>query len=74
LAIVLLALRQRLTKDYGSGPATVMLIDRAVVAYQGFSMVSGWIGNLAIMIENELSPHCPSLPDVRTTSVPRSSV
>jgi hypothetical protein len=45
LAIVLLALRQRLTKDYGSGPANVMLIDRAVVAYQGFSMVSGWIGN-----------------------------
>jgi hypothetical protein len=53
LAIVLLALRQRLTKDYGSGPAALMLIDRAVVAYQDFSRVSGWIGNLAIMIENE---------------------
>jgi hypothetical protein len=53
LAIVLLALRQRLTKDYGSGPAALMLIDRAVVAYQDFSRVSGWIGNLAIVIENE---------------------
>jgi hypothetical protein len=50
---VLLALRQRLTKDYGSGPAALMLIDRAVVAYQDFLRVSGWIGNLAIMIENE---------------------
>jgi hypothetical protein len=49
LAIVLLALRQRLTKDYGSGPAALMLIDRAVVAYQDFFRVSGWIGNLAIM-------------------------
>jgi hypothetical protein len=27
LAIVLLALRQRLTKDYGSGPAALMLIE-----------------------------------------------
>jgi hypothetical protein len=53
LAIVLLALRQRLTNDYGSGPAALMLIDRAVVAYQDFFRVSGWIGNLAIMIENE---------------------
>jgi hypothetical protein len=53
LAIVMLALRQRLTEDYGSGPAALMLIDRAIVAYQDFFRVSGWIDNLAIMIENE---------------------
>ena len=53
LAIVLLALRQRLTQDYGSGPAALMLIDRAVVAYQDFIRVEGWVGNLAIHIEHQ---------------------
>jgi hypothetical protein len=53
LAIVLLDLRRRLIDEYGDTPATTMLIDRAVSAYQDFIRVEGWIGNLAIMIENE---------------------
>jgi hypothetical protein len=53
LAVVLLHFRQRLIKDYGDGPAALMLIDRAVAAYQDFIRVSGWIGNLAIHIEHE---------------------
>ncbi len=53
LAIILLDLRRRLMDDYGSGPVAMMLIDRAVVAYQDFVRVSGWVGNLAVLIENE---------------------
>src|SRR5438105_6046910 len=53
LAVVLLDLRQRLREEYGTGPASIMLIDRAVTAYQEFIRVSGWIGNLSIHIEHE---------------------
>ena len=53
LAIVLLDLRRRLRDEYGTGPAAVMLIDRAVSAYQDFVRVTGWIGNLSIRIERE---------------------
>jgi hypothetical protein len=31
----------------------MMLIDRAASAYQDFVQVTGWIGNLALHIENE---------------------
>jgi hypothetical protein len=31
----------------------MMLIDRAVSAYQDFIRVTGWVGNLAIQIEHE---------------------
>jgi hypothetical protein len=34
-------------------PAAMMLIDRAVSAYQDFIRVTGWVGNLAIHIEHE---------------------
>lgn len=53
LAVVLLDLRRRLREEYGTGPAAIMLIDRAVSAYQEFVRVTGWIGNLAIHIERE---------------------
>ena len=53
LAIVLLDLRKRLVADYGHGPAAAMLIDRAAGAYQDFLRVSGWVGNLSLLIEHE---------------------
>src|SRR5438105_4455225 len=53
LAIVLLDLRRRLRDEHGTGPAVIMLIDRAVSAYQEFIRVTGWIGNLSIRIERE---------------------
>ena len=53
LAVMLLDLRRRLRDEYGTGPAAIMLIDRAVSAYQDFIRVTGWIGNLSIHIERE---------------------
>ena len=53
LAVVLLDLRRRLIEDYGNGPAVMMLIDRAVVAYRDFLRITGWSGNLALLIEHE---------------------
>jgi hypothetical protein len=54
LAVVLLDLRQRLRDEYGDKPAAMMmLIDRAVSAYQDFMRVTGWVGNLAISVEHE---------------------
>ncbi len=53
LAVVLLHFRRGLIEDYGGGPAALMLIDRAVAAYQDFIRVQGWIGNMALLIEHE---------------------
>jgi len=53
LAVVLLDLRRQLRDEYGTGPAAIMLIDRAVSAYQDFIRVTGWLGNLSIHIERE---------------------
>ena len=53
LAVVLLDLRRRLIDEYGKTPAAMMLIDRAVAAYQDFIRVTGWVGNLSIHIEHE---------------------
>jgi hypothetical protein len=53
LAVVLLDLRRRLIDEYGGGPAAMMLIDRAVTAYQDFIRITGWTGNTALMIEAE---------------------
>jgi hypothetical protein len=53
LAVVLLRFRRRLIEGYGDGPAALMLVDRAVAAYQDFIRVTGWVGNLAIHIEHE---------------------
>jgi hypothetical protein len=53
LAVVLLDLRRRLRDEYGDTPAVMMLIDRAVSAYQDFTRVTGWVSNLAIGIEHE---------------------
>jgi hypothetical protein len=53
LAVVLLDLRRRLLDEYGNTPAVMMLIDRAVSAYQDFIRVTGWAGNLSIHIEHE---------------------
>jgi hypothetical protein len=51
--LVLLDLRRRLIDEYGDTPAAMMLIDRAVSAYQDFIRAEGWAGNLAIHIEHE---------------------
>jgi hypothetical protein len=60
LAVVLLDLRRRLRDEYGTGPAAIMLIDRAIGAYQDFLRVTGWAGNLAIHIEHEFfGPDAP---------------
>src|SRR5216683_8232539 len=53
LAVVLLDLRRRLIGEYGDAPAAMMLIDRAVAAYQDFIRVTGWTGNTALMVEAE---------------------
>jgi hypothetical protein len=53
LAVVLLDLRRQLREEYGDTPATMMLIDRAIVAYRDFLRVTGWVGNLALHIEHE---------------------
>ena len=53
LAVVLLNLRRRLIDEYGTGPAAMMLIDRAVSAYRDFIRISGWTGNTALMVEAE---------------------
>jgi len=53
LAVVLLDLRRRLIDKYGDTPAAMMLIDRAVAAYQDVIRVTGWTGNTALMIEAE---------------------
>src|SRR5712671_4027536 len=53
LVVVLLDLRRRLIDEYGDTPASVMLIDRAVAAYQDFIRVTGWTGNTALMVEAE---------------------
>lgn len=53
LAVVLLHFRNRLSNEYGDGPAATMLIDRAVAAYQDFIRIEGWIGNTALLIEHE---------------------
>ncbi len=53
LVVVLLDLRRRLIDEYGAGPAAMMLIDRAVAAYDDFVRIEGWVGNLAILIEAE---------------------
>ncbi len=53
LAVVLLNLRRRLIDEYDTGPAAMMLIDRAVSAYRDFIRVTGWTGNTALMIEAE---------------------
>ncbi len=51
LAVVLLDLRRRLTDEYGDTSGAMMLIDRAVAAYQDFIRVTGWTGNTALMVE-----------------------
>jgi hypothetical protein len=53
LAVVLLRFRRGLIEEHGDGPAALMLIDRAVAAYQDFIRVEGWIGNLALQVEHE---------------------
>jgi hypothetical protein len=46
-------LRRRLIHEYGETPGAMMLIDRAVAAYQDFARISGWTGNTALMGEAE---------------------
>jgi hypothetical protein len=53
LVVVLLDLRRRLIDEYGASPSAMMLIDRAVAAYQDFIRIAGWTGNTALMVEAE---------------------
>ena len=53
LSAVLIELRRRLVTDYGSSAAATMLIDQAVVAYHSFLRITGWSGNMALMVEAE---------------------
>jgi hypothetical protein len=50
---VLLDRRRRLIAEYGGSPPTMMLIDRAVAAYQDFIRIAGWTGNAVLMVEHE---------------------
>jgi hypothetical protein len=50
---VLLDLRRRLIDEYGDTPAAMMLIDRAVTAYQDFIRIAAWTGNTALLVEHE---------------------
>jgi hypothetical protein len=52
---VLLQLQQDLMDQYGTAsPAMTMVIDLAVMAYYNALRVEGWIGDLALVIEQEL--------------------
>ncbi len=65
LVVVLLDLRRRLIDEYGDTPASVMLIDRAVAAYQDFIRISGWTGNTALMVEHEFFGRDRPIPQFR---------
>jgi hypothetical protein len=65
LAVVLLDLRPRLIGEYGDTPASVMLIDRAVAAYQDFIRIVGWTGNTALMVEAEFFGRDRPIPQFR---------
>jgi hypothetical protein len=65
LAVVLLNLRRRLIDEYGTGPAAIMLIDRAVSAYRDFIRITGWTGNTALMIEAEFFGRDRPIPQFR---------
>ena len=65
LVVVLLGLRRRLIDEYGGAPASVMLIDRAVAAYQDFIRISGWTGNTALMVEHEFFGADRPIPEFR---------
>jgi len=65
LAVVLLDLRRRLIGEYGDAPAAMMLIDRAVAAYQDFIRVTGWTGNTALMVEAEFFGRDRPIPQFR---------
>ncbi len=65
LAVVLLHFRQGLTDEYGRGPAAMMLIDRAVAAYQDFVRIAGWTGNTALMVEHEFFGVDRPIPEFR---------
>jgi hypothetical protein len=55
LMATLWQLRQGLIAEYGTeSPAMTMLIDLAVLAYHNALRVQGWIGDLALSIEQEL--------------------
>jgi hypothetical protein len=52
---VLLRLHQDLVAQYGqASPAATMLIDLAVMTYYNALRIQGWIGDLALVIEQEL--------------------
>jgi hypothetical protein len=55
LMATLWQLRQGLMEEYGAeSPATVMIVDVAIMAYYNALRVQGWIGDLALVIEHEL--------------------
>jgi hypothetical protein len=55
LQATLWQLRQGLVEEYGAAsPALTMVIDLAVMSYCNALRVQGWIGNLALTVEQEL--------------------
>jgi hypothetical protein len=55
LMATLWQLRQGLVEEYGAeSPAMTMVIDLAMMAYANALRVQGWIGDLALVIEQEL--------------------
>jgi hypothetical protein len=54
LMAVLLTLRRRLIDEHGATTAAeLMMIDSAVLSYYHLLRINGWIGNLAMWLENE---------------------
>jgi hypothetical protein len=55
LMATLWQLRQGLLEEYGAeSPAMMMVIDLAVMTYANVLRIQGWIGDLALAIEQEL--------------------
>ncbi len=55
LMATLWQLRQGLLEEYGAAsPAMTMVIDLAVMAYANALRIQGWVGDLALTIEQEL--------------------
>ena len=61
-------------QGYGTGPAAIMLIDRAVSAYQEFVRITGWIANLSIHIEREFFGSEAPRADVQGRTIPGLTV
>ena len=69
LGVVLLDLRRWLIDEYGDTPGAMMLIDRAVVGYQDFIRIVGWILELTprLRLRSSRSPLASSAQNIMLT-------